>query len=263
MKSHKLIELLRLESEEIDTAFQKASLEGKGTPQEVADRREEVVKVFFEKYFPFPFRIVKGNIVDINENSSNSIDCIILNPSHPYTVDKTNGRPSIVFADATDFAIEIKPDLSSKNEVERALVQITSVKKLTRHDGSRINSVIFSNRTNESINTLVNNVAEYYINNDIDYKYQFDIIYINKRGLLVNYNNESEIKISNNCPYGIYFIETKVDSMGYLLKLMNSARLSEMRMRKSILVPYLEKYLPNGYNLLCCYKYENIVDSRK
>lgn len=151
---HKLIELLRIESNEINTAFQKASLEGQGTPQEIADRREPIVQAVFEKYFPFPFRVVKGNIIDINENTSNSIDCIILNPSHPYTIDKMNGRPSIVFADATDFAIEIKPDLSQISEVERSLEQMVSVKKLTRVDNTKIMSIIFSNTTYVNIERL-------------------------------------------------------------------------------------------------------------
>ena len=48
----------------IAASFEKASIEGEGTPQEVADRREEVVKRFLEKYFPFPYRVVKGNIIN-------------------------------------------------------------------------------------------------------------------------------------------------------------------------------------------------------
>ncbi|MFM2291775.1 MAG: hypothetical protein RIS29_1588 [Bacteroidota bacterium] len=90
----KLLKLLEFESKEIQLSFEKASIEGEGTPQEVADRREiALVKAFVEKYFPFPFRITKGNIIDSNDNRSNSIDCIILNPSHPYTIDPKNEKP--------------------------------------------------------------------------------------------------------------------------------------------------------------------------
>ena len=46
---NKLIELLKVEAAEIETAFKKASIEGEGTPQEVSDRREEIVKRFVEK----------------------------------------------------------------------------------------------------------------------------------------------------------------------------------------------------------------------
>lgn len=108
---NKLLELLKIELSEIHNGFMKASVEGKGTPQEVAERREQIVQRFFEKYYPFPFRITKGNIVDSFGNSSHSIDCVILDPSHPYTIDSANNRPSILFTDGVDFAIEIKGSL--------------------------------------------------------------------------------------------------------------------------------------------------------
>ena len=255
MKSHKLIELLRIESNEINAAFKKASLEGQGTPQEVADRREPVVHSLFEKYFPFPFRVVKGNIIDINENTSNSIDCIILNPSHPYTIDKSNGRPSIVFADATDFAIEVKPDLSQKSEVERSLVQMISVKKLSRVDNTKIESIIFSNTTYANIQTLIDNIVEHKNTNKIDYDHQFDLICINNRGIVLNYTNASKFRIGDGNPYGLYFLDCREDSLAYLLKFMNSAGLSEIRIRGSILVPYLNKFLMN-YSVIPYHIYE-------
>jgi len=108
---NKLLELLKIELSEIHNGFMKASVEGKGTPQEVAERREQIVQRFFEKYYPFPFRITKGNIVDSFGNSSHSIDCVILDPSHPYTIDSANNRPSILFTVGVDFAIEIKGSL--------------------------------------------------------------------------------------------------------------------------------------------------------
>lgn len=58
------IKLLELEYEELKLGLAKASVEGKGTPQEIADRREELFHSFFEKYFPFPYKITKGNIID-------------------------------------------------------------------------------------------------------------------------------------------------------------------------------------------------------
>ncbi|SHN93087.1 hypothetical protein BHECKSOX_2111 [Bathymodiolus heckerae thiotrophic gill symbiont] len=59
-----LLDLLKIESNELAVSFKKASIEGQGTPQEVSDRRETAVKKLLEKYFPFPFRIAKGNISD-------------------------------------------------------------------------------------------------------------------------------------------------------------------------------------------------------
>ena len=85
-----------------------------------------------EKNFPFPYRITKGNIIDSYNQRRASIDCIILDPSHPYTIDSKNKKASVIFADGVDYAIEIKGNLTDKDEIERALKQIESVKKLTR-----------------------------------------------------------------------------------------------------------------------------------
>lgn len=49
------IKLLELEYEELKLGLSKASIEGKGTPQEISDRREELFHSLFEKYFPFPY----------------------------------------------------------------------------------------------------------------------------------------------------------------------------------------------------------------
>ena len=94
---NKLIDLLRVETKEIALSFKKASIEGEGTPQEVSDRREAAIHKFMGKYFPFPFRIVKGNIVDSFGEKSNSIDCIVISPSHPFTVDIESDKASIIF----------------------------------------------------------------------------------------------------------------------------------------------------------------------
>ena len=80
-----LIKLLNSESDEINHLFEKAQIEGEGTPQEVSDRRENALTNFLKKFFPFPYRIAKGNIRDSFGKHSMSIDCIVLNPNHPYT----------------------------------------------------------------------------------------------------------------------------------------------------------------------------------
>lgn len=51
---------------------------------------------------------------------------------NPYTIDSKNKKASVIFADGVDYAIEIKGNLTDKDEIERALKQIESVKKLTR-----------------------------------------------------------------------------------------------------------------------------------
>ena len=59
-----LIKLLKIEGTEINHFFEKASFEGEGTPQEVSDRGKGTLTSFLKKYFPFPYRIAKGNIRD-------------------------------------------------------------------------------------------------------------------------------------------------------------------------------------------------------
>lgn len=198
----KLLEILSLEAKEIALSFEKASIEGQGTPQEVSDRRESAfVNAFISKYFPFPFRVEKGNIIDSYNKRSNSIDCVVLNPAHPYTIDSKNERASIIFADGVDYAIEIKPDLTSQAEIERSLLQIQSVKKLRRkkhgilllgkmirektiepeaiETAYQIPCFIFANKTYTDISLLLTYIMEYYIREDVPPREQFDYIVIN------------------------------------------------------------------------------------
>lgn len=86
------IKLLRIEFDELHAYFMKASIEGSGTAQEIADRREQYFSDFIGKYFPFPYLITKGNITDSFGNRSASIDCVILHPSHPNTIDTKSGK---------------------------------------------------------------------------------------------------------------------------------------------------------------------------
>ena len=183
---NKLCEIMRYEQKELQIGFSKASLEGRSTPQEVADRREELIKAFFKKYFPFPNRVVKGNIIDSYGEESDSIDCIILNPAHPYTIDSKNSKASVIMADGVDFAIEVKGELNSKKEIQRALRQVFSVKKLQRVKQNtsgkgneyfkKIPTIIYTNGIKKNQNDFVNDILEYYIPNKISRLYQFDMI---------------------------------------------------------------------------------------
>lgn len=252
---NKLLELLKIETKEIAASFEKASIEGEGTPQEVADRREEVVKSFLEKYFPFPYRVVKGNIIDSFGNRSNSIDCIVLNPSHPYTVDPVNGKASIIFADGVDYAIEVKPDLAQKKELERGLTQIQSVKKLERvrtglaktaiekENAKHIPAFIFSDKTYADIRTLVSNIVDFYTEHSIPQVEQFDLIIISNRAIIINYG--TEVKFHRDGFEGIAVLDTGEDTLALFLFFMNSLPKSEPEISKNILSIYLEG-MPTG-----------------
>lgn len=247
---NKLIELLRAETKEIAASFEKASIEGEGTPQEIADRREEVINRFLEKYFPFPFRIVKGNIIDSHGNRSNSIDCIVLSPSHPYTVDPVNRKASVILADGVDFAIEVKPDLAQKTELERGLEQIRSVKRLRRvrtglaskpeeiERAKQIPGFIFSETTYINAKTLISNIVDYYVDNAVPRAEQFDLIVVNNR--LIAINNSKKSKFHRKDFEGIAVYETGEDTLAYFLFLMNLLPKSEPDMDKNIMTIYLQ-----------------------
>ncbi|GFM89286.1 hypothetical protein PSCICO_46850 [Pseudomonas cichorii] len=243
-----LMKLLQLESEELSNKFAKASIEGRGTPQEVADRREAAVHALIAKYFPFPFRIAKGNIIDSFGGRSASIDCVVLNPEHPHTVSDGN-HFSVLLADGTDHAIEIKPDLTSRDEIERALKQIASVKKLKRlHVGkpntpseTTINGIIFSNTTYIDLNLLLNSITEYYTANRIKRVHQFDLLVVNKRCVIVNCRHGHNLHPLHGAPEGMLILQSGLNTFAAAIFMMNQLPLSRIRLDESVIVGYIVK----------------------
>ncbi len=223
--TNELLELLRIESNDLDKEFSKASIKGKGTPQEIADFREGYFNSIIRKYFPFPYRVTKGGIIDTFGNKSASIDCVLCNPAHPYTIDNS-GKYSVLLADGIDAAIEIKPDIKSKHELIRGLSQIKSVKILRRSKSpivvtSRVTeeiieysktipSFIYSIEAKKNIENTLNEVIEYYVQNDIPLEEQVDYIVIHNIGIFVNYKYQELNKgyVPEGIPRYGYFFET-------------------------------------------------------
>ncbi|WP_192435555.1 DUF6602 domain-containing protein [Pseudomonas sp. PDM18] len=239
-----LMKLLQLESEELSNKFAKASIEGRGTPQEVADRREAAVHALIAKYFPFPFRIAKGNIIDSFGGRSASIDCVVLNPEHPHTVSEGN-HFSVLLADGADFAIEVKPDLISKDEIERALKQITSVKKLKRSRNGEpkqtqtINGVIFSNTTYADLSLLLSVITQYYVENRIKRIHQFDLLVINQRCIIINCRHGHNFYPKNGGPEGMLVLQSGVNTFAAAILFMNRLPLSRIRIDESVIANYI------------------------
>ncbi|MDD4151539.1 MAG: hypothetical protein PHR68_02915 [Candidatus Gracilibacteria bacterium] len=250
----KLYEILKFEAEEINYLFEKASIEGEGTPQEISDRREIVVKKFLEKFFPFPFKVAKGNIIDSYGLKSQSIDCIILNPSHPYTISNEE-KYSIIFADGVDVAIEVKPDMSSETEIIRSLQQIQSVKKLNKirdgillksnhttdylNNAKKIPTFIFGTKASKDIRLLIEKIVNYYVNNSVPKNEQFDYIIINNRFIIYNSRKDSYFNLNNNLE-GIFFVEYGKMTLLYFLLLLNKIPKSEPTMSSSVLEHYID-----------------------
>lgn len=126
-----LYDLLREEALQLNSEFRKASIQGRGTSQEVAEFRENAVQAFLGRYFPFPHRIAKGKVRDSFGNIAASIDCVICAPNHPYTV-STRDKFSLLLAEGVDSVVEVKPNIADRAELHRALEQGLSVKKLRR-----------------------------------------------------------------------------------------------------------------------------------
>lgn len=256
---NKLIELLSIEAKEISDAFKKASLEGAGTPQEISDRRESAFKSFLEKYFPYPYWVVKGNICDSYGNTSQSIDCIVLNPCHPYTIDKTNKKASIIFADGVDYAFEVKSDLSNKSEIERALRQIQSVKRLRRvkhglliqnkytpeqiECAKTIPCVIIAEKTYSDIRMLIESIYSFYLQNNVPPIEQFDLMLINLNCII--YNFRKNMYVTNDIQECITFWDGKENSLAALLFHINNMPHCEAPIGMSVMDIYLKDIKPD------------------
>lgn len=255
------ITLMKLEYKELNLALTKASIEGKGTPQEIADRKENLFHDFFKKYFPFPYLIVKGNITDSFNKRSASIDCIILDPSHPHTIDSKNNKASIIFADGVDYAIEIKGELkdsndsNTKSELKRALEQVKSVKELTRVRNGlifkkdqneytyKIPTIIMAESTYKNIDFLIDRIIKYYKDNKIKRINQFDIIVV--AGYIIVNSCKGAISINNS--HGLFCIEAGDETLAALLLLMSNMPLVQPTMNENIYNIYLDNLNFNSY----------------
>ena len=198
-----LYQLLREDAGQLESAFRKASIEGKGTSQEVADFRENSVQEFVARFFPFPHRVTKGKVRDTYDAVSDSIDCIVCNPNHPYTVD-TRGKFTLLFAEGVDAAIEVKPDIGSSAELLRGLNQGLSVKRLRRRNAPtlmrggwefdrahRVPYVIFAMRCKVNPLDTLNEIAAFYRSNATPQLEQADFVIVNGVGIFVNFTHDS------------------------------------------------------------------------
>jgi hypothetical protein len=260
----KLIDILRIDSSELRTSFQKASLQGGGTPQEVADYRETSFSNFISRYFPFPHRITKGKIHDSYDNVSASIDCLVINPAHPYTID-SSGKYTLILADGVDIAIELKPDLSTKSELVRGLVQAISVKRLRRAKSpillkrkqpehiiefSRTIPVfIFSMEAKTNPLDTAKEIADYYAENQTPLIEQIDHVIINDCGIISNYKYPEISHISDKST-GLIFEEWKDLTLGAFMAKMNDVFYATATISDSILQRYIGDIKPNNAYLI-------------
>lgn len=265
----KLIEILIEEAESLSRDFKKASSLGEGTPQEIADYRENSFRSFISRFFPNPYRVVKGKIHDSYGNGpSASIDCVLVNPAHPHLIDKQN-KFQLLLADGVDLVIELKPDLSKTDELVRALNQAISVKKLRRVKGpfvlpqtkpehvievsKQIPFFVFTQKVKTNIIDTVNEIMSWYKKNSIPMDSRIDAIAINDLGIL-NYIKHSDFyyyswQLPESEKTG-WFLESwgEATLVGFLLRLETSfsavANIQEgvlNRYIKRIKIPHIQR----------------------
>ncbi|MCI1265110.1 MAG: hypothetical protein LKG19_00965 [Saprospiraceae bacterium] len=99
---------------------------------------ENVLKSFFEQYFPNRYKFGSGYLVDINENVSNQCDWIIYDPQYyAPLIGKANSQDSIEYYpfDSVYSVIEVKRTLN-KESFEKAIKQIKKTQRLRRSNSS-------------------------------------------------------------------------------------------------------------------------------
>jgi hypothetical protein len=252
--SNKLIELLELEGPELSREFDRASISGRGTPQEVADFRENAFRDFLSRYFPFPYRTAKGNIIDAFGGSSQSIDCILLHPSHPHTVDRFN-KHTVILADGVVAAIEIKPDLQDQRELQRGLAQLHTVKKLTRwrtplllakhlpqaqdlvNLSKKVPSFIFSERVKSNPLDTGLEIVDFYKKNAIPIDEQLDFVVVNNLGIIANYKHPEKTLLKDSI--GFVWEEWGSQTLAAILIKLNWVDPPEASVQEPLLKQYL------------------------
>lgn len=211
-----LLEILKKEGKQIIDEFNLAAEQGEGTPQEIADFRENAVQSFVARYYPQSHIVSKGKITDLEGNQSDSIDCLILNPAHPNLID-SKGKFRIIFADGCDAAIEVKPNIARTDELHRALVQCISVKKTKRSNSA----ILLRNRAPDhllehsfhipfyifavkafDVQKLYDEITKYYSQNEIPVEHQLDGVCIIGVGILKNIKHKERNVYGADFPIG-------------------------------------------------------------
>lgn len=167
------------------------------SPSEIADRREEIVRAFLEKYLPPLFSLGKGEIIDSNGIMSGQADIVILSPYHPLTFDKERKR-GLFFSEGVAYSIVVEADISKRARLESGMRQIQSIKKLERKPtfgeqrfGSdydwrrlkRIPCVLFAFRS-PKIPTLKKNIVQTINRLQIPPEETFDAVIAFDRGII-------------------------------------------------------------------------------
>jgi len=246
--------LLKQASQRLKLAFKEASERYK-TPEDIAHYREDAVRNFLKEFLPPTFMLGKGEIIDSKGNRSSQVDVIICNQYHPLTI-SSSGR-GLFFAEGVVCVIEIKSDLSNKEEIERAVRQVESIKKLERkptkgdlmfgseYDQERIKripSLIFTYQS-PSLSTLKLNIKESHEKLKIPIEETLDAVISLEKGIIYNIKSERDklmITVAGERKLGLVGIEHKEETLRSFLLYLSHIIPVEVRFTPIIRL-YLEK----------------------
>lgn len=97
-----------------------------------SDSKEVTVADFIRSYLPSDFQVKIRSKIFSKTQETNNIDCVVLSPNHPKLITPVR---EITLAEGVFVAVEVKPDittLTKKGEFMKGLMQIKSVKNISR-----------------------------------------------------------------------------------------------------------------------------------
>lgn len=186
-----------------------------GTPEAVAHAREAALRQVIGRFFPQPYHVSKGAIYDTFGARSQSIDCVVCAPNHPFLAGD-DGLIETLLVDGVFAALELKSDLrdlpsdfgrgrQSDPEIVRGLKQASSVKSLKRKPRATVSFVGTGSPPSAQlddyqtrcptyivadisapIEALAKYIADYYVLNDIEPSAQVDVVFVLNNGLILN-----------------------------------------------------------------------------
>jgi hypothetical protein len=123
-----LKDVARLAAERLRRAFAEAGLKI-DAPEDPAALRPAAFRSFLGRHLPAAYRVVAGEIADSRGYLSGPVDCVVLAPAHPSTVD-AGSADAVLLGEGVAAAIHLERDLRSKEALERALLDVARVKEL-------------------------------------------------------------------------------------------------------------------------------------
>jgi hypothetical protein len=158
---------------------------------------EQIVLAFLQEHFPESTYTANVEIIDSFGHHSGEVDICACNQDQPFG----KSPQQLVIAEGVDFVVQVKAILS-KGEIERAIKNSESVKKLIRKHGhgdkviyahrddapyfiDRIPYIVFAFDSDSTLETIHENIVK--LTASIDPRLQADAFFVFEKGYIVNF----------------------------------------------------------------------------